>query len=157
MRMLDALYVFMRTPASYLSLCYVGSEGRRKRRLLYRKSCESWLLQFLAETPTGGESDLGRQEKSNTQCLRAQAWSPRTEDRSLALLTTCSGFLWLLCPPRSVFSEEMSATSLTPDVGRTVLPLDVGRFWSLFLSVPGGYQCFLATGHITLSFHRQHL
>lgn len=59
-RMLDALYVLMSTPAS----CSVTAKCLlwcgRKRRLLCRKSCESWLLPFLAETLTGGESDLGR-------------------------------------------------------------------------------------------------
>lgn len=71
---------------------------------------------------TGGESDLGSslQEKSNTRCLQAEVWNPRTQDRSPALLATCSRFPRLLCfseeTQRSGFSEEMATTSLRPDV-----------------------------------------
>lgn len=67
----------------------------KKGRLLCRKSCQSWLLQVLSETLTG---DLGRLFAGKEQyiVLRVQAWSPRTQDQSLALLTACSRFLWLL-------------------------------------------------------------
>lgn len=108
----------------------------KKGRLLCRKSCQSWLLQVLSETLTGVEPDLGRLFAGKEQyiVLRVQAWSPRTQDQSLALLTACSRFPWLLWQPRSIFSEEMAATSKKPDVGRAVCASS-GGVWQILILV----------------------
>lgn len=62
------------------SLLSVGCDGRRKREAPLRE--ESVLAaSVLAETLTGGESDLGSclQEKSNTQCPRGRLGARLTD------------------------------------------------------------------------------